>query len=161
MVSEVLMTTCMLIPVSSKEVKWTVRDTSSKLGHALTLFCKVDNCTVHETKRWYGGPDDKVLMLNSGISNAKAKYSTSIVKNGFILTILNLTVKDLNVSYTCSCGLDLDNHILYIEDVYTVDNLNKSTNGTNYVPASDGSGIHLKIALPMVIFMLLFVVLLS
>jgi hypothetical protein len=77
----------------------------------------VDNCTVHETKRWYGGPDVKVLMLNNGISTDKAKYNTSIVKNGFILTILNLTVKDLNVSYTCSCGFDLDKHILYIEDV--------------------------------------------
>ena len=65
-------------------VKWTVRDTSSKLGQYLTLFCKVDNCTVHETKRWYGGPDDKVLMLHNGISTDKAKYSTSFVKNGFI-----------------------------------------------------------------------------
>jgi hypothetical protein len=48
----------------------------------------------------------------------KAKYSTSIEKNGFILTILNLTVEYLNVSYDCSCGLDNDKHILYI-DVYT------------------------------------------
>ena len=98
-------------------VKWKVRDTSSKLGQGLTLFCKVDNCTVHETKRWYGGPDDKVLMLNNGISTVKAKYRTSIEKNGFILTILNLTVKDLNVSYTCSCGFDMDKHMLYIKDV--------------------------------------------
>jgi hypothetical protein len=35
-------------------------------------------------------------MLNSGISTDKAKYSTSIEKNGFILTILNLTVEYLN-----------------------------------------------------------------
>ena len=99
-------------------VKWTVRDTSPKLGQDLTLFCKVDNCFANETKRWYGGPDDNVLMLNSGISTDKTKYNTAIVKNGFILTILNLTVADLNVSYTCSCGLDLDKHILYIKDVY-------------------------------------------
>ena len=92
-------------------VKWTVRDTSPKLG-------QVDNCTVYETKRWYGGPDDKVLMVNKGISTDKAKYSTSIVKNGFILTILHLTVKDFNVSYTCSCGFGIDKHILYIEGVY-------------------------------------------
>jgi hypothetical protein len=78
----------------------------------------VVNCTVNGTKRWRGGPDDKVLMLNSGISTDKAKYSTSIEKNGFILTILNLTVEYLNVSYDCSCGLDNDKHILYI-DVYT------------------------------------------
>ena len=95
-----------------------MRDTSPKLGQGLTLFCKVDNCTVNGTKRWRGGPDDKVLMLNSGISTDKAKYSTSIEKNGFILTILNLTVEYLNVSYDCSCGLDNDKHILYI-DVYT------------------------------------------
>jgi hypothetical protein len=63
----------------------------------------VVNCTVNGTKRWRGGPDDKVLMLNSGISTDKAKYSTSIEKNGFILTILNLTVEYLNVSYDCSC----------------------------------------------------------
>ena len=94
-----------------------MRDTSPKLGQDLTLFCKVDNCFANETKRWYGGPDDTVLMLNNGNSTDKAKYSTSIVKNGFILTILNLTVKDLKVSYTCSCGLDLDKHILYLEDV--------------------------------------------
>ena len=78
----------------------------------------MDNCTVDGTKRWHGGPDDKVLMLNNGISTDKAKYSTSIEKSGFILIILNLTVKDLNVSYACSCGLDLDKHILYIEDIY-------------------------------------------
>ena len=95
-----------------------MRDTSPKLGQGLTLFCKVDNCFANETKRWSGGPDDKVLMLNNGISTDKAKYSTSIVKYGFILTILNLTVKDLNVSYTCSCGFGLDEHMLYIEDVY-------------------------------------------
>ena len=99
-------------------VKWTVHNTSPKLEQGLTLFCKVDNCFANETKRWYGGPDDKVLMLNNGISTDNAKYSTSVVKYGFILTILNLTVKDLNVSYTCSCGFGLDKHILYIEDVY-------------------------------------------
>jgi hypothetical protein len=49
-------------------VQWTVLDTSSKLGQDLTLFCKVDNCTVHKTKRWYGGPDDNVLMVNQGTS---------------------------------------------------------------------------------------------
>ena len=68
-------------------VKWTVRDTSPKLGQGLTLFCKVDNCTVYETKRWYGGPDDKVLMVNNGISTDKTKYNTAIGKHGFILTI--------------------------------------------------------------------------
>ena len=99
-------------------VKWTVLDTSPKLGQDLTLFCKVDNCTVNGTKRWHGGSDKKPLMSNSGISTDKTKYNTSIVENGFILTILNLTVKDLNVSYTCSCKFDLDKHILYIEDVY-------------------------------------------
>jgi hypothetical protein len=96
-----------------------VRDTSPKLGQDLTLFCKVDNCTVNEKRIWRGGPDDKVLMVNSGISTDKTKYSTSIEKHGIILTILNLTVKDLNVSYECSCNFDLDKHMLYLEDVYT------------------------------------------
>jgi uncharacterized protein YpmB len=79
----------------------------------------VVNCTVNGTKRWFGGPDDNVLMLNSGISTDKAKYNTSIEKNGFTLTILNLTVEYLNVFYECSCGTDNDKQILYIEDVYT------------------------------------------
>jgi hypothetical protein len=99
-------------------VKWTVRDTSPKLGQDLTLFCEVDNCFANETKRWHGGPDYTLLMLNSEIITDKTKYNTANEKNGFILTILNLTAKDLNVSYTCSCGVDLDKHILYIEDVY-------------------------------------------
>jgi hypothetical protein len=77
----------------------------------------VDNCFTNETKRWHGGPDDKLLMLNSGISTDKTKYNTAIEKNRFILTILNLSVEDVNVSYTCSCGFDLDKHMLYIEDV--------------------------------------------
>ena len=94
-------------------------DTSPKLGQNLTLICKVEvNYFANETKRWQGGSDDKLLMLNSGISTDKTKYSTSIEKNRFILTILNLTVEDLNVFYTCSCGFDLDKHMLYIEDVY-------------------------------------------
>jgi uncharacterized protein YpmB len=79
----------------------------------------VDNCTVNGSKRWHGGPDNKVLMLKNGISTDKAKYSTSIEKNGFTLTILNLTVEYFNVSYDCSCGLNNDRHILYLEDVYT------------------------------------------
>ena len=99
-------------------VKWTVSDTSPKLGQDLTLFCKVDNCTVNEKRIWRGGPDNKVLMVNSGISTDKTKYNTAIEKHGFILTILNLTVEDLNVSYTCSCGFDLNKHILYIKDIY-------------------------------------------
>jgi hypothetical protein len=41
-----------------------VRDTSPKLGQGLTLFCEVDNCFANETKRWHGGPDDTLLMLN-------------------------------------------------------------------------------------------------
>ena len=92
--------------------------TSPKLGQGLPLFCEVDNCFANETKRWHGGPDNKLLMLNSGISTDQTKYNTAIEKHGFILTILNLTVEDLNVSYACSCGLDLDKHILDIEDVY-------------------------------------------
>ena len=99
-------------------VKWTVRDTSPKLGQDLTLFCKVVNCFANETKSWHGGSDKKPLMSNSGISTDKSKYNTAIENNGFILTILNLTVKDLNVSYMCSCGFDIDEHILYLEDVY-------------------------------------------
>ena len=94
-----------------------MRNTSPKLGQGLTLFCKVDNCAA--TKRWLGGPDNKVLMLKNGISTDKAKYSTSIEKNGFTLTILNLTVEYLNVYYECSCGLNDYKHILYLEDVYT------------------------------------------
>ena len=96
-----------------------MRDTSPKLGQSLTLFCKVVNCTVNGTKRWHGGPDNKVLMLKRGVSTDKAKYNTSIEKNGFTLTILNLTVEYLNVSYECTCGTESDKHILYLEDVYT------------------------------------------
>ena len=93
-------------------------------------------------------------MLKNGVSTDKAKYNTSIEKNGFILTILNLTVEYLNVSYDCSCGVYNYKDILYIdvytdlitdpnteeqstistsekEDLSTVDNLNKTTNGTN------------------------------
>jgi len=92
-----------------------VHDTSPELGQDLTLFCEVDNCFANETKRWHGGPDDTLLMLNNGISTNKTKYNTTIEKNGFILTILNLTVKYLNVSYDCSCGLYNDKHILYID----------------------------------------------
>jgi hypothetical protein len=78
----------------------------------------VVNCKVNGRKIWRGGPDGKVLMVNSGMSTNKAKYNTAIEKHGFTLTILNLIVEDLNVSYECSCGFDLDKHILHIEDVH-------------------------------------------
>jgi hypothetical protein len=71
-------------------------------GGLFQTFLEVDNCTVDEIRRWYGGPDNKPLMSSSGISTDKAKYHTAIEKNGFILTILNLTVEYLNVSYECS-----------------------------------------------------------
>jgi hypothetical protein len=72
-------------------------DTSPKLGQHLILFCIVNNCTVDEIRRWYGGPDNKPLMSNSGISTDKTKYNTAIEKHGFILTILNLTVHRLRI----------------------------------------------------------------
>ena len=186
MISEVLllMITCILIPVSSTEVKWTVRGTSQQLGQGVTLFCKVVNCTVDGTKRWHGGPEDKVLMFHSGISTDKAKYSTIIEKNGFILTILNLAVEYLNVSYECSCGPECDKHILYKEDVFTdlitdaiteeesilntsekedlttVDNLNKATNDTNYVGTHVARGVilYVYIAIPVILVILLIIV---
>jgi hypothetical protein len=88
-----------------------VLDTSPKLGQDLTLFCK---CTVDGITGWSGGPDDKHLMVNGKIFT-NAKYKTSTEKHGFTLTILNLTVEDLNVSYECSCGFGIDKHILDID----------------------------------------------
>ena len=168
------MITCILIRVSSKEVKWTVLDTSPKLGQDLTLFC---NCTVDGIRGWSGGPDDKRLMVNGEIST-NTKYKTSIEKHGFTLTILNLTVEDLNISYECSCGFGIDKHILDIdvykdlitdanteeestistsekEDLSTVDNLNKTTNGTNDVR---GVILYVCIAISVILFILLIIV---
>jgi hypothetical protein len=57
-----------------------VCDTSTKLGQDLTLFCKVVNYFANETKRWHGGPDDKLLMLNSGISTDKTNTTQQLKK---------------------------------------------------------------------------------
>jgi hypothetical protein len=40
----------------------------------------VDNCTVNEIKRWHGGPDDKPLMADSGLSTDKTN-TTHQLKN--------------------------------------------------------------------------------
>ena len=82
-----------------------------KTGHVLTNRVE---CPV---RQWYGGHKDKLLLYNK-VSRDATKYEdkTNLSSTEFSLVIRNYTESDLNINYTCSCGLKFYTQCLSIND---------------------------------------------
>ena len=68
-------------------------------------------------RQWYGGDKDMLLLYN-GVPKDAAKYEdrTNISSTEFSLVIKNYTESDLNINYTCSCGLKSYTKLLGLND---------------------------------------------
>ena len=76
-----------------------------KTGHVLTDRVK---CPV---RKWHGGHKNKLLLYNK-VSRDVTKYEdrTNVSSTDFSLVIRNYTESDLNINYTCSCGIKLKSY---------------------------------------------------
>jgi hypothetical protein len=90
-------------------VYWIVSNKPVIYGDTIILTCKTghvltdrgDACGV---RQWYSG---QMHFLYNGVSRDATKYEdrTNISSTEFSLVIENYTVSDINIYYTCSCGL--------------------------------------------------------
>ncbi|XP_063440774.1 uncharacterized protein LOC134721600 isoform X2 [Mytilus trossulus] len=112
--------------LSEAKVTWNVTWNVVKqiaYGEDLELFCMSDeyNMSSTKSKRWYRGPEQKLLTLNGGSMNNK-KYNASIESKGFKLIIKNCTENDVNVTYQCEYGFTKSEKLLLLaEDVFKKD----------------------------------------
>lgn len=114
-------------------------------------MCTLDDCySSNLTKRWHGGPENVLLVLND-ISTNINKYRTEIEKEHYMLIIKKLTIKDLNVSYTCSCGFQQKTKILSENEVF-----HRHTVGTSGVNSSDVTNLSTDVILGTVIPIVVF-----
>lgn len=89
-------------------------------GENLELFCISDdyNMSSPKSKRWYRGPEEKLLTFNNG-SEDITKYNASVERNGFKLIFKNLTENDMNETYRCAYGFTKSENLpLLAKDVY-------------------------------------------
>ena len=102
--------------IISFSVEWRVEHKISRYGQDLYLMCTYGNDSSSTgAKRWYGGPDKKMLSIN-GLPSNPAKYNATVGADGFGLVIKNVTERDLNVSYECSYGFVQYKGILFEAD---------------------------------------------
>ena len=76
------------------------------VGKDVKLECRKtgrDSCFGSNTFKWIGGPENDVIAFDDSVSE-HSKYAVHKFKNGYTLTIKNVTAVDLNVSYACHCG---------------------------------------------------------
>lgn len=79
-------------------------------------------CTVHGireldsdvTRQWSMGNHDQLLSYNGRINNHRKYKETIFHGNAFSLKILNVTVKDVNVTYRCRYGFDTATYFIKI-----------------------------------------------
>jgi hypothetical protein len=79
-------------------------------GDNIILTCKTRHVLTDRVecpvRQWYGGHKDKLLLYNK-VSLDATKYEdrTNVSSTEFSLVIKNYTESDLNINYTCSCGV--------------------------------------------------------
>ena len=102
-------------------VNWTVSNNPVIYGDNIILTCKIGHVLsdigVCPVRQWYGGDKDMLLLYN-GVPKDAAKYEdrTNISSTEFSLVIKNYTESDLNINYTCSCGLKSYTKLLGLND---------------------------------------------
>lgn len=87
-------------------VRWNIQSPKIVFGGNVTLFCNTsteDNVCKGCPTSWFGGENSDVLSYN-GFTSSNSKYDSITTKDGFGITIKNLTETDLHYPYTCSYG---------------------------------------------------------
>ncbi|VDH95496.1 Hypothetical predicted protein [Mytilus galloprovincialis] len=97
------------------------RDTSPVMfGDSVNLMCMVgrqEGCDNSTTRRWDGGPNNTILLLNGHSSNATKYYEvTKDPCDNFSLVIMNFNMNDVNQEYWCSFGFETSRQNLPLDE---------------------------------------------
>ncbi|CAC5408110.1 unnamed protein product [Mytilus coruscus] len=100
----------------SSKIYWKEIDYPIILGRNVTLFCNTSAVGTRKTT-WMKESD---VILHQGLSFYPDKYTGKEVTDGSTLTIVDTTITDFNISYTC------------LSDVHSYDNV-LTINTTNFI----------------------------
>ncbi|CAC5357890.1 unnamed protein product [Mytilus coruscus] len=81
------------------------------------LSCRKEGCDSTTTRRWDGGPNNTILLLNGHSSNATKYYEiTDDPCDNFSLVIMNFNMNDVNREYWCSFGFETSRQNLPLDE---------------------------------------------
>ena len=100
-------------------VYWIVSNKPVIYGDDIILTCKTGHVLTERAecpvRQWYAGHKNKILLYNK-VSRNVTKYEdrTNMSSTEFSLVIKNYTESDLNINYTCSCGVKLKSYTKFL-----------------------------------------------
>ena len=106
---------------AASAVYWTVSNKPVIYGDDIILTCKTGHVLTDRVecpvRQWYSGHKDKLLLYNK-VSRDVTKYQdrTNLSSTEFSLVIKSYTESNLNINYTCSCGLKFYTKLLGLND---------------------------------------------
>ncbi|XP_052086237.1 uncharacterized protein LOC127723591 isoform X2 [Mytilus californianus] len=121
----------MLILQLAYSLRWKVEHKVTDYGQNLILLCSVSNSCLKDAGWYLWTPTKRTIFKDVKTTSLSAppKYSGYVRTDGFTLIIKNLTLADMNVSYSCDYGLQLgDNIVLHKDDVFKNDRSGLSIN---------------------------------
>lgn len=98
-------------------LRWRVGNKLFDYGQNLELLCNVSNCCFQASGWDIWSPERTQIFkdIRTVNTSASGKYSGEIYTDGFTLIISNLSEDDVNVSYSCSYGLQMGKAIFLHE----------------------------------------------
>ncbi|CAC5357884.1 unnamed protein product [Mytilus coruscus] len=105
-------------------VQWQRETNPVVFGKNVTLTCMVgrkEGCDKTTTRRWDGGPDRNILLLNGHSSNS-SKYQEVAAEpcKNFSLVIMQFDLTDVDLEYWCSFGFQTSRQKLMLDDRHFV-----------------------------------------
>ncbi|CAC5357889.1 unnamed protein product [Mytilus coruscus] len=101
-------------------VHWKRETNPVMFGDNVNLMCMVgrkEGCDSTTTRRWDGGPNNTILLLNGHSSNATKYYEiTDDPCDNFSLVIMNFNMNDVNREYWCSFGFETSRQNLPLDE---------------------------------------------
>ena len=101
----------LVLTQSASKVYWTMSNKPVFYGDNIILTCQTGHVLTDTrecpVRQWYGGHKNQLLLYNT-VSRDVTKYEdrTNLSSTEFSLVIKNYAEPDLNINYSCSCGLE-------------------------------------------------------
>ncbi|XP_052074051.1 uncharacterized protein LOC127711934 [Mytilus californianus] len=103
---------------ASNAVYWVLK-TPVVFGDSATLTCMVeqkDNCDSEATRRWDGGLNKNILLINGHSTNASKYYEVAYRPcYNFSLVIMDFGMNDVNCEYRCSLDFETSRQMLTLD----------------------------------------------
>ncbi|XP_052079917.1 uncharacterized protein LOC127718053 isoform X3 [Mytilus californianus] len=96
-----------------------MRKDSIMFGGYIILTCTVNGLSTVDrdvTRQWSMGNHDELLSYNGRINNHRKYEETILQGNEFSLKIINVTEKDVNITYRCRYGFDTATYFIEINE---------------------------------------------